>query len=175
MPLPADSMGRGRPRPPDAMMPAEEAGRRSRKLSFAHGETLMTAGTESAQFAPWSPDVLSLAVYALLVLILMILLLFLSAWLGERKPGAEKARPYECGIIPTGSARLRLPVPFYLVAVFFLLFDVEGAFIFSWAIAFENLGWKGWFQITFFITVLVLGLAYIWRKGGLEWGRSANR
>jgi NADH-quinone oxidoreductase subunit A len=135
----------------------------------------MTTPTITAYFVPWSPNVLSLALYALLVLILMILLLVLSAWLGEKKAGAEKARPYECGIIPTGSARLRLPVPFYLVAVFFLLFDVEGAFIFSWAIAFENLGWKGWLQITVFIAVLVLGLVYIWRKGGLEWGRPVNR
>jgi NADH-quinone oxidoreductase subunit A len=128
-----------------------------------------------ALFSPWSPDVSSLAVYALLVMILIGGLLFLSAWLGEKKPGPEKARAYECGIVPTGSARLRLPVPFYLVAVFFLLFDVEGAFIFAWAIAFEALGWKGWLQIAFFITILILGLVYIWRKGGLEWGRTARR
>lgn len=134
----------------------------------------MTATPGDAPFSPWSPDIFSLAVYALLVLILIAILLFLSSWLGERKPGPEKSRPYECGIVPTGSSRLRFPVPFYLVAVFFLLFDVEGAFIFSWAIAFETLGWKGWLQIAFFITVLILGLAYIWRKGGLEWGRSAK-
>ena len=135
----------------------------------------MTAETNSAQFIPWSPDVMSLAVYAAMVLILVAALLFLAAWLGDRRPGSEKARPYECGVIPTGSASLRFPVPFYLVAVFFLLFDVEGAFIFSWAIAFEDLGWRGWLQIAFFIAVLLLGLVYIWRKGGLEWGRSANR
>ena len=130
---------------------------------------------DAAGFAAGSPDALSLAVYALMVGILIALLLFLATWLGQRSPGTEKARPYECGVIPTGSARLRFPVPFYLVAVFFLLFDVEGAFIFAWAIAFENLGWKGWLQITFFITMLVLGLAYVWRKGGLEWGRPVNR
>jgi NADH-quinone oxidoreductase subunit A len=102
-------------------------------------------------------------------------LLFLSAWLGEKRPDPEKRRPYECGIIPTGTARLRYPVPFYLVAVFFLIFDVEGAFIFSWAIAFELLGWRGWLQITFFIVVLLLGLFYIWRKGGLEWGPATRK
>lgn len=134
----------------------------------------LTSTPGGASFSPWSPDIFSLAVYALMVLILIGILLFLSSWLGERKPGPEKSRPYECGVVPTGSARLRFPVPFYLVAVFFLLFDVEGAFIFSWAIAFETLGWKGWLQIAFFITVLILGLVYIWRKGGLEWGRSAK-
>jgi NADH-quinone oxidoreductase subunit A len=121
-------------------------------------------------FSPWQPGVFSLAVFFLLVIGLMAVLLILSAWLGEKKPGTEKGRPYESGIIPTGSARLRYPVPFYLVAVFFLIFDVEGAFIFAWAVAWEDLGWKGWLQITFFIGLLFLGLLYIWRKGGLAWG-----
>ena len=101
---------------------------------------------------------------------LIALLLFVASWLGEKTSNSEKFRPYESGVIPTGSARLRYPVPFYLVAIFFLLFDVEGAYIFSWAIAWEELGWAGWLQISFFITVLILGLAYIWNKGGLEWG-----
>ena len=67
-----------------------------------------------------------------LVLGLMGLLLFLAGWLGEKKETPEKLRPYECGVIPTGWARFRYPVPFYLVAVFFLIFDVEAAFIFAW-------------------------------------------
>ena len=97
-------------------------------------------------------------------------LLFISGRVGEKKGGPEKLRAYESGIIPTGSARLRYPVPFFLVAIFFLIFDVEGAFIFTWAIAWEPLGWSGWLQITFFIAMLVLGLVYIWRKQGLQWG-----
>ncbi|MGD8344423.1 MAG: NADH-quinone oxidoreductase subunit A, partial [Desulfobacterales bacterium] len=72
--------------------------------------------------------------------------------------------------IPTGDARLHYPVPFYLVAIFFLIFDVEGAFIFAWAIAHGKLGWAGWLQISFFIVLLLLGLFYVWRKGGLDWG-----
>ena len=95
--------------------------------------------------------------------------------MGQRRPGKEKARPYESGIIPTGLARLRYPVPFFMVAVFFLLFDVEGAFIFSWAIAAEPLGWAGWLQISFFIFILLLGLAYIWVKGGLAWGPTSHK
>jgi NADH-quinone oxidoreductase subunit A len=100
-------------------------------------------------------------------------LLFLTGWLGERRPDPEKARPYECGVIPTGGARFRYPVPFYLVAVFFLIFDVEAAFIFAWAVAMEDLGWRGWLQISFFIIVLLLSLFVIWKKGGLDWSPTA--
>ncbi len=120
--------------------------------------------------SPWEPGVFSLVIVGLMIMALIALLLFVASWLGEKKSNSEKFRPYESGVIPTGSARLRYPVPFYLVAIFFLLFDVEGAYIFSWAIAWEELGWAGWLQISFFITVLILGLAYIWNKGGLEWG-----
>lgn len=120
--------------------------------------------------SPWDPGIFGLAVYGFAVFFLIAVLLFLASWLGVKRESPEKSRPYECGIIPTGSARLRYPVPFYLVAIFFLIFDVEGAYIFTWAIAGERLGWAGWMQISFFIGLLLLGLAYIWRKGGLEWG-----
>ena len=125
--------------------------------------------------SPWEPGIFSLVIFGLLILALIGLLLFIAAWIGEKKPGVEKARAYESGIIPTGDARLHYPVPFYLVAIFFLLFDVEGAFIFSWAIAWEQLGWAGWLQISFFIAVLILGLVYVWVKGGLEWGPTGKK
>lgn len=120
--------------------------------------------------SPWIPGVFSFGVYSLWVLALMGILLAVSAFIGNRKPSEEKLRPYESGVIPTGTARLRYPVPFYLVAIFFLIFDVEGAYIFSWAIAARELGWAGWLQMAFFIFVLLLGLVYIWKKGGLDWG-----
>lgn len=126
--------------------------------------------TEHGMLSPWVPGIFSLAVFTALVLILIAALLWLSAWIGERKPGNEKLRAYESGIIPTGSARLRYPVPFYLVAVFFLIFDIEGAFIFAWAVAARDLGWPGYFEIAFFIIMLLAGLVYIWRRGGLTWG-----
>jgi NADH-quinone oxidoreductase subunit A len=128
------------------------------------------APAQTGLCSPWVPGLFSLVVYGTAVFGLIALLLWLCSWLGETRPSAEKARPYESGIIPTGSARLRYPVPFYLVAIFFLIFDVEGAFIFSWAVAAKDLGWAGWLQMTFFILVLLAGLAYIWKKGGLEWG-----
>ncbi len=120
--------------------------------------------------SPWQPGVFSLVVFGLMIVALIALLLFVASWLGQKTSNSEKLRPYESGVIPTGSARLWYPVPFYLVAIFFLIFDVEGAYIFSWAIAWENLGWKGLLQIGFFIGELILGLVYIWKKGGLEWG-----
>jgi NADH-quinone oxidoreductase subunit A len=131
----------------------------------------------SGALSPWTPGVFSLAVYTVAVFVLLALLTAASSFIGSRRPSEDKLRPYESGIIPTGSARLRYPVPFYLVAIFFLIFDVEGAFIFSWAISARELGWAGWFQMTFFIVVLLLGLVYIWKKGGLEWGptRKDNR
>jgi NADH-quinone oxidoreductase subunit A len=116
---------------------------------------------------------LSFVLFGAIVLVLLALLLFLTGWLGEKKPDPEKARPYECGVIPTGGARFRYPVPFYLVAVFFLIFAVEAAFIFAWAVAMEDLSWGGWLQISFFILVLLLSLFYLWKKGGLDWSPMA--
>ena len=128
----------------------------------------------AVHFSPWEPGLLSLALYTALVLGLMALLLFLAGWLGKKKETPEKLRPYECGVIPTGEARLRFPVAFYLVAIFFLIFDVEAAYIFAWAVAFEPLGWLGWLQISFFIAILLIALFYLWQKGGLDWGPAAS-
>jgi len=129
----------------------------------------------SGILSPWEPGIFSLTMYVLLILVFVASQLFIAVWLGEKKKTIEKLRPYESGIIPTGAARLRYPVPFYLVAIFFLIFDVEGAFIFAWAIAHGKLGWAGWMQISFFIVLLLLGLFYIWRKGGLDWGPIAQK
>ena len=125
--------------------------------------------------SPWEPGILALGVFTFMALVLVIALLFISSWLGEKKLNPEKLRPYECGIIPTGTARFRYPVAFYLIATFFLIFDVEAAYIFSWAIAFDRLGWSGWLQISFFIVILLISLFYVWRKGGLEWGPTTRK
>jgi NADH-quinone oxidoreductase subunit A len=130
----------------------------------------MESSSVLTALSPWEPGMFSLGLYTLLVLSLLILILFLAYWLGEKKPSAEKLRPYECGIIPTGKAHIRYSIPFYLVATFFLIFDVETAIVFTWAIAFKPLGWLGWWRLSFFIVVLLLSLFYIWKKGGLEWG-----
>jgi NADH-quinone oxidoreductase subunit A len=126
-------------------------------------------------FSPWEPGILALGVFTFMALVLVAALLFVSSWLGEKKPNPEKLRPYECGIIPTGTAWFRYPVAFYLIATFFLIFDVEAVYIFSWAIAFDRLGWAGWLRISFFIVILLISLFYIWKKGGLEWGPPARK
>ena len=126
-------------------------------------------------FSPWQPGILALGVFALMDLVLIVAFLLLARLLGQKKPNPEKLRPYECGIIPTGTARFPYPVAFYLTAAFFLIFDVEAAYIFSWAIAFDHLGWSGWLQISFFIAILMISLFYLWRKGGLEWGPTARQ
>jgi len=119
--------------------------------------------------SPWEPGVFSLVVYTILVAVFIASQLFLAAWAGEKKKSAEKSRPYECGIIPTGSARFRYPVPFYLVAIFFLIFDVEGAYLLTWAVVYQEVGLAGYVQMSFFIILLLVGLFYIWKQGGLDW------
>ncbi|MHC1711704.1 MAG: NADH-quinone oxidoreductase subunit A [Solidesulfovibrio sp.] len=120
-------------------------------------------------FSPWEPGALALLVFFVIVLVLLAVILFLSGFLVRRRPTPEKQRPYECGILPTGDARFRYPVPFFLLAVFFLLFDVETAYILSWAVAWPDLGLVGYLRMAVFIVILGLGLAYAWRKGGLDW------
>jgi NADH-quinone oxidoreductase subunit A len=119
--------------------------------------------------SPWEPGAFTLVVYGIVILFFIASQLFLAYWLGEKKPSLEKSRPYESGIIPSGAARLHYPVPFYQVAIFFLIFDLEGAFIFTWAVIYKEVGWPGWMQMSFFIALLLVGLLYIWKHGGLDW------
>lgn len=119
-----------------------------------------------------SMELLPLLLYGAVAICIIGLLLLATWWLGAKTTNANKELPYESGIIPTGSARLAYPVPFYLIAIFFIVFDVEAAFIFTWAAAWQELGIGGMVHITFFIIVLLLGLVWLWCKGGLDWGPS---
>ncbi len=116
-----------------------------------------------------------LIAYAAVTLLIVGALLLAAWWLGAKSTNRSKEIPYESGIIPTGSARLALPVPFYLVAIFFIVFDVESAFIFTWAVVWDQLGISGLLHITFFIAALLLGLVWLWLKGGLDWGPSREQ
>ena len=93
----------------------------------------------------------------------------LSSIVGPRKPTPEKSAPYECGMPPVGDARERQSVKFYLVAMIFLLFDIELAFIYPWALALRDLGWTGFVQLALFVLLLLAGYIYVWRKGALDW------
>jgi len=120
-------------------------------------------------------ELIPLAAYSLIAVALIIVLLLAAYYLGSGRDAAGKGIPYESGILPTGSARHASQVPFYLIAIFFIVFDVEGAFIFTWATAWDLLGLSGLVHITLFITVLLLGLVWIWIKGGLDWGPTARK
>ncbi len=109
-----------------------------------------------------------LAVYFVIVLLLVVMLLGLSAVLGQRHHERATGLPYESGVASTGSARLRFAVSFYLIAVFFVIFDLEAAFLFAWAIALRDTGWTGYLEGLVFIGVLLAALAYLWRSGGLS-------
>ena len=115
-------------------------------------------------------DLWPLAVHFALVVVLAVVMVALSYVLGQRHHEKATGEPYESGIQVTGSARGRLSVDFYLVALLFVIFDLEVAFLFSWAIAARELGWAGYGGLLVFVGILVVGLVYEWRRGALDWG-----
>lgn len=111
-----------------------------------------------------------LVVYFALVIVIVAGMVGLSYILGERHKDRQTGEPYESGIVSTGSARMRFDARFYLVAMFFVIFDLESVFIFAWAVALREAGWAGYVEILVFIGVLVAVLIYLWRLGALDWG-----
>lgn len=109
-------------------------------------------------------------VYFILVVVVVAGMLSLSSVLGQRHQERATGSPYESGILSEGSARVRLSAKFYLVAMFFVIFDLEAVFIFSWAVAGRELGWTGYWEVLIFTAILMAALAYLWRLGALDWG-----
>ena len=97
--------------------------------------------------------------------------ILLTTLLGPKKPSSVKSEPFECGEAPFAAPSGKFPVKFYLVAMLFILFDIELVFLFPWAVVFKSLGWFGFWQMLLFLGVVVLGFAYAWKKGALEWER----
>jgi NADH-quinone oxidoreductase subunit A len=93
---------------------------------------------------------------------------------GPRKPSAVKMAPFECGSTPIGSPRVRFSVKFYEVAILFLVFDIEAAFLYPWAVVGRDLGWFGVGAAAVFVTTLVVALIYVWKQGALNWGPEAE-
>ena len=108
-------------------------------------------------------------IYVLIVLGLLGALVTLSFVLGPSKPHRKKLAPYESGIIPDSPAHRRLTVRFYLTAMLFIIFDVEAVFFYPWAVIMRQLKWFGLIEMLVFMGILLVALAYIWRKGGLDW------
>ena len=116
-----------------------------------------------------------LAVYVAIVGMLVVAMLSLSFVLGQRHEDRATGSPYESGILSEGSARVRFSAKFYLVAMFFVIFDLEAVFLFAWAVAVRETGWTGYAEALLFITVLLATLAYLWRVGALDWGQGNRR
>ncbi|MEX0602658.1 MAG: NADH-quinone oxidoreductase subunit A, partial [Bacteroidota bacterium] len=98
-----------------------------------------------------------------------VVMIKLNEWLGPSRPSEVKLSTYESGMEPVRTARERFSVKFYMVAVLFIIFDIEVVFLYPWAVAFRDLGLTGFITMTVFIIVLLVGFVYVWRKGALEW------
>jgi NADH-quinone oxidoreductase subunit A len=116
-------------------------------------------------------DFLPLFVLTFLATLLAGLVILISIIFGPRRRGgqAHKIAPYESGMNAIGSGQRRFPVRFYLIAVLFILFDIEVIFFYPWAVAFRQLGWFGFIEMLIFVGILVAGYVWLWKKGALEW------
>lgn len=93
----------------------------------------------------------------------------LSRLIGMKRPTAVKLSPYECGLPPVGSARERVSIQFYIIAMLFIVFDIEVVFLYPWAVMFKKLGLFAFLEMGVFILILLVGYVYVWKKGALEW------
>ena len=112
---------------------------------------------------------LSLVLYTIIVVTTALVTIVLSALLGRARRNYHKDMAYESGIAPTGDARLRMSIPYYLVAIMFILFDVEILFLYPYAVVARDLGWLGLLKAMVFVAFVFAGLAYVWLRGGLIW------
>jgi NADH-quinone oxidoreductase subunit A len=137
-------------------------------MTHALGLLLQTQTQPSSSKVPIY-GYIPIIIFFLIAVLLPVVLLFVSRLLHRRVFGREKLMPYECGIDPIGDARDRFSVRFYIVAMLFLVFDVEVVFLFPWAIIYDKLALFGLVEMLVFIVILVVGYYYAWRKGALEW------
>jgi NADH-quinone oxidoreductase subunit A len=119
---------------------------------------------------PETSSLWPLTVYFACVMGIVGVMVGVSYLLGQHRRDRATGSPYESGIVSEGSARLRFTARFYLVAMFFVIFDLEAVFIFAWSVAVRDLGWTGYSAILVFIALLLIALAYLWRSGALRWG-----
>jgi NADH-quinone oxidoreductase subunit A len=120
-------------------------------------------------------DLWPLLVYSVIVILLVPSLLVVSALLGQKRRDHATNDVYESGVLPVGSAQIKIAVPFYLTAILFIIFDLEAAFLFAWAISIREAGWLGYIEVCVFILLLLSGLLYLWRAGALEWRTNRQR
>ena len=114
-------------------------------------------------------DYLPLVVFIAVAMVIAVALLVIPFVLAYKRPDPEKLSAYECGFNPFDDARMKFDVRFYLVAILFIIFDLEVAFLFPWAVAYTELGATGFWSMMVFLAVLTIGFIYEWKKGALEW------
>lgn len=114
-------------------------------------------------------EYLAIAVLIVLATLVAIIAIGMGELFGPKKKTKEKIMPYESGMRPYGPGTRRMPVRFYLIAVLFILFDIEVVFFLPWAVVFRQLGWFGLIEMVIFIVILLVGYFYAWKKGALEW------
>lgn len=112
-----------------------------------------------------------LLILLLAAMILSAVLVGVSTFIGYQRPSRTKQQAYECGVTPTGDAREPVSVKFYLVAMVFILFDVEAIFLYPWAFVYRSLHWFGFIEMLMYILILLVGYIYLWKKGALDWNR----
>ena len=117
----------------------------------------------------YAPILLFLAVALGLSALFVFLPMGVSRLTGTHNPDAEKLSEYECGFPAFEDSRSQFDVRFYLVAILFIIFDLEAAFLFPWAVSLDQIGWAGWLTMMIFLFELVIGLIYAWKKGALDW------
>ena len=115
------------------------------------------------------PILMFLAIALALSTAFVVLPMLVSRLTGTHKPDAAKLAEYECGFPAFEDSRSQFDVRFYLIAILFIVFDLEAAFLFPWAVSLKETGWTGWLAMMVFLAELALGLAYAWKKGALEW------
>ncbi|MGL5709166.1 MAG: NADH-quinone oxidoreductase subunit A [Aeromonas sp.] len=120
-------------------------------------------------FADISVQHWAFAIYVIGAIAICLVMIGLAALLGGRAYGRTKNKPFESGVDSVGSARLRFSAKFYLVAMFFVIFDVEALYLFAWSVSVRESGWVGFIEATIFIVLLLIGLIYLWRIGALDW------
>ncbi|QLH67282.1 NADH-quinone oxidoreductase subunit A [Aeromonas veronii] len=120
-------------------------------------------------FADISAQHWAFAIYVIGAITICLVMIGLAALLGGRAYGRTKNKPFESGVDSVGSARLRFSAKFYLVAMFFVIFDVEALYLFAWSVSVRESGWVGFIEVSIFIGLLLIGLIYLWRIGALDW------
>ena len=114
-------------------------------------------------------EYLPILIYMILAIGISLVVVFANKLLGPSRPSARKMTAYESGIKPTGTARERFHIRYHLIAMIFLIFDLEIAFIYPWAVVYKQLGWAGFVEMMIFLSILIIGFLYAWKRGAFTW------